>query len=225
MTDGMVVVSSKPNDDEATATAGILISKIHSTIYALGEKGICMLADFDTPDELEVADCAYNARCVVVILSAGSLEDVQQIKTITYAMMALSDAPAADDSGSRTITSSSTTNASVKIDVIPVCVPGFQFPSAGYFDLVLPKVWPGGRRKARPMVQALFKRIAVPFAVDQSDEVIGAQAQSVLERVPKGKINKRGTTKGAVSEDDGAIDNRVSNNRESKSRIGLRTVV
>jgi len=77
------------------------------------------------------------------------------------------------------------------MDVIPVCLPGFKFPSSVYFDEVLPSVWPGGLQKAQHMVQCMFRRIAIYFSIDAADDVLDVQARSVLERVPTKRFEAR----------------------------------
>merc|ERR1719240_385206 len=107
-----------------------------------------------------LSHCAINARCVIVLLSRGSLESEEQLKVIAEVMLKRMDFPV----------------------VVPVHLPGFQFPSEHYFEQVLPIVWLDGNIDMRSHLEEFFNHISLRLSTDASEMELFAQAQRVLDR-------------------------------------------
>lgn len=67
--------------------------------------------------------------------------------------------------------------------VVPVWIPGFDFPEQHYYDTELPKVWTGSARRARDCMRTFFEKIAVALPVEASDKVIHSHTAEILERI------------------------------------------
>jgi hypothetical protein len=172
------VVVSVGHTDEAIASAGILVHKIKAKVFGFVPQGInCIDVGIqDDPDSLY--GLVANSRAAVIILTNDTLDSLPQLKTIAEAMRAVEENrgwPA----------------------VIPVCTPGFLFPSDSFYSEMLPCVW---RRWASPgsdsqeirmdvadaeiRIQAFFRLIAIPFSTHSSERVLDAQAEDVVTRIP-----------------------------------------
>jgi len=69
--------------------------------------------------------------------------------------------------------------------VVPVHLPGFQFPSEHYFKNILPTVWPDSNTDMRSHLEEFFNRISLRLSTDASEMELVAQAQRVLDRIPE----------------------------------------
>jgi len=177
-TDGMVIVSCDPGSDEACASAGILTSKLAVQLNQVNTM-LCNFADFlEEPDQELVA--MKNACAIVVILSPGTMSCPAQLDTIVHAMI-MFDVPQV----SNVRHSLTSLNADLSgSTIIPVTLPGFEFPTTDYYVNVLPVLLPEECAEiATGAMQAFFRNIAVNFATNLSDTVLAAQAAGVLERI------------------------------------------
>lgn len=164
---GMLVVSSDPADEEATATAAILVSKISATVYTFMQEGICMLADLPACDEREERARVASARALIVVLTPGTPTQPEQLRAIAAGMARLAEARA-------------------RYEVVPVSTPKFEFPSSDeYYTIMLPRLWQGVGLQDYGAVRAFFKRLAVALSTHDSDSVIASQAQQIADRVPQ----------------------------------------
>merc|ERR1712137_285169 len=111
----------------------------------------------------ELCRNAFKARCVILLLSRGSLESEEQLQVIGEIIMHGAPFPA----------------------LVPVHLPGFEFPSEPYFKEILPKVWPGSSAEMRSCLQGFFNRISLRFSTEASEVELSAQAQRVLDRIPE----------------------------------------
>lgn len=107
---------------------------------------------------------------MVVVLSARSLENRGQLNAIVMGQKHF-------DTG-----------------MVPVNCPGLVFPSAQYYSKVFPRVWVQGPgdvslAESEENMKAFFKRICAPFSMHASDDVISAQAQEVLSRIPAKSVS------------------------------------
>jgi len=163
---GCVLLCSKPGDDEATAAAGIMMRIIGQQIFCkTGARMISSVEETGLCNDNQLWRCAINARCVIVLLSQGSLESEEQLKVIAEAMLQHRqvDFPV----------------------VVPVHLPGFQFPSEHYFKEVLPTVWPDSNTDMRSHLEEFFNRISLRLSTDASEMELATQAQRVLDRIPE----------------------------------------
>jgi len=177
-TDGMVIVSCDPGSDEACASAGILTSKLAVQLNQVNTM-LCNFADFlEEPDQELVA--MKNACAIVVILSPGTMSCPAQLDTMVHAMI-MFDVPQV----SNVRHSLTSLNADLSgSTIIPVTLPGFEFPTTDYYVNVLPVLLPEECAEiATGAMQAFFRNIAVNFATNLSDTVLAAQAAGVLERI------------------------------------------
>jgi len=152
-------------DDEATAAAGIMLRILGEKV--LGKTGLGIYASVDDEnlcDPVHLCHQAVAARTVVVLLSPGSLESVLQLRVIAAVMQHCchEEFPT----------------------VVPVHLPGFQFPSEHYFKHVLPSVWPASDAGMRLFVEEFFNNISIRFSTDASEKELITQAERVLERIP-----------------------------------------
>jgi len=155
---GMVIVSSSFDDDEATAASAILLSKISKDIVPYCPAGACMLADYEE-NTLDGAIAAIEeAHAVIVLLSRTSLSSLRQLETIVNGMASCGC-------------------------VVPLVLPSFQFPSSSYYREVLPKVYTGDKDTAITYLEDFFRRIGIPFSINASDQTLGVQARTVLDRI------------------------------------------
>jgi len=168
--DDMLVVSSDPNDDEAAASVGILVSNIQESILEFVDKGIYVLADQDDLSRQDMADAVWGARAVVVILTPGSLSSAEQLQAIV-------DAMGVGDS----------------LPVVPMNTPHFRFPSEQYQDRLMAHFPSDTANEVWLRIQRLFKRISVFFATNASASIIQAQALEMLTRIPRRR--ERNSTK------------------------------
>lgn len=180
-----LLVSSDPLDSEATAAAGILCTCIEQELLGITQHGAVICADHEDPD---VGTLVRNARAVVVLLTACTLEALPQLAAMVSCMQ-------------RTT-----------VPVIPVATPLFQFPGANFYDTVLPALWTGDVDvpQATELIRAFFQVISLPLAVDSSTEVIDAQSKVVLQRVPrKGDSTTRVLPNALSGVADGVQDNNL----------------
>jgi len=171
-TSGMVLVSSDPSDDEASAAAGILVAKMRLALIGFMQEGVFMLAGEDDLTDDQAARYMQEARCIIVILSARTLRCPSQLKLIIQSM--------------DIVVEQKRTSSSVQFAAIPVSVPFFQFPSPDYFNEDLPKYLTSSTEKDGGRIHMFFKRLAIAFATHASDDVIESQVTHVVAAIPRG---------------------------------------
>ena len=110
----MVVLSCDTSDDEAVASMCILKTKIYQDVDRLVEEGICMLCDCDEGGTSRLKRLVESARAVAVVLSRDTLRRISQIITIIMGMGAQ------------------------RTQMIPITLPGFNFPGDEYYIKALP---------------------------------------------------------------------------------------
>ncbi len=165
----MVIISSLPGHDEATAAAGILASKIHEQVMQRVPAGLCVLAGIVTEAGPDSDDLIYlgiqRARAMVIILSGegdrGSLASRRQLQVILDAM-------------------------SVDcLEIIPACMPCFRFPTQTFYAEI-PSLFtdPTHAEEVALRIQGLFQRIAIPWQINASDKTLSAQATDLVKRIP-----------------------------------------
>eukprot|EP00405_Crypthecodinium_cohnii_P036844 CAMPEP_0206538352 /NCGR_PEP_ID=MMETSP0325_2-20121206/7813_1 /ASSEMBLY_ACC=CAM_ASM_000347 /TAXON_ID=2866 /ORGANISM="Crypthecodinium cohnii, Strain Seligo" /LENGTH=496 /DNA_ID=CAMNT_0054035777 /DNA_START=460 /DNA_END=1950 /DNA_ORIENTATION=- len=164
---GTVVFSSRRNDDEASATVGILLGQIQASLLEVVPAGYTVLSDLGNEAADEAVAMLASAHVVVVVLTNDSLKTTQQLQVICNAM-------------------------SEEVPCIPVSTPSFRFPNSQSFqDLKIRYKGEASELEAR--VQLFFKIISVPFTTYASQQVLSVQATSVLARIPKtSKYNSAG---------------------------------
>lgn len=129
-----LLVSTDPQDDEATAAASILCMSIEEELLGFAQNGTLMCADHKDPD---IESLVEAARALVVVLSSRTMESLPQLTAIVPCMW--------------------TKNCAV----VPVTTPSFQFPGANFYDTVLPAMWTGDVLQATALFQFFFRTIAV----------------------------------------------------------------
>jgi len=100
-----VLVSTDPQDNEATAAASILCLSIEQELLGFTQSGTLMCVDQEDPD---IGKLVEHARAVVVLLSACTMESLPQLTAIVSCMI------------------------SKTVPVIPVTTPSFQFPGGEF---------------------------------------------------------------------------------------------
>jgi hypothetical protein len=162
----MVLISSMLYDCEAIAAASILNSKIQEDVKAVAEGGSCLLVNHD-PDIDGVANAVARATAVVVVLTQGTMQSLQQLAAIVELMTTISSVDQHPP------------------QVIPVNTPGFIFPNEAYYQEAFPSIWPGDSTAAAVHMQSFFKQIAVFFPTNDSDSILDKQAMEVVSLIPK----------------------------------------
>merc|ERR1712061_255273 len=82
---GMIVLSSEPGNDEASAAVGILANKLSQDVFSLTDRSLCCLVNHDA--DLKATRLAVvRARAVVAMLSSGTLDSWLQVNVILEAM-------------------------------------------------------------------------------------------------------------------------------------------
>jgi len=161
---GMLVISSLPGSDEATAAAGILAAKLRGQVMEFVKPGICVLADVEAQDD-EVMEAVSKAHAVLVVLSLGSLRSPQQLQVILH-----------------------TQKAAGAVEVVPILTSSFRFPDRTFYEQELRPVYAHAAALSEAL-RCFFKHIAVGLATDASDHVLDAQCRDVAGRIPKDKAN------------------------------------
>jgi len=154
-----LVVSSTPNDDEATAVAGILVSKIQQRVLDLVPAGIIVLADMPAHNA-EVLAAVAAAHAVLVILTPKSFASSEQLQIIVGC-------------------------TSDQVCCIPVNTPSFRFPGQDFFEKDIPRRFGQQAELVETSIRSFLKCIAVPFTTYASQQVLDVQAESVVLRIPR----------------------------------------
>jgi len=190
---GLVAISADQGDDEAIASASILVSKLQECLNQRMEGGqgepLCSLCDMDLSDLYALADFIANSQTIIVLLSVGTMASPQQLVAILEggaiqvswgsecAMSPIKSKPSAPDDKVRM--------------VIPMTLPGFIFPGVHFYSAVLPGMLPMHNEEAQNCVRAFFKLIACPLSTHASDQLLDLQAADVVARVPKAARAKK----------------------------------
>merc|ERR1712194_62363 len=69
------------------------------------------------------------------------------------------------------------------INIIPMNIPSFKFPTADYFSDVLPNVIPNCSSDHQNFMSKFFKRISAPLTIHASDDIISTQCGEILRRI------------------------------------------
>mmetsp|Transcript_75385 Transcript_75385/g.157101 ORF Transcript_75385/g.157101 Transcript_75385/m.157101 type:complete len:1790 (+) Transcript_75385:72-5441(+) len=156
----MLVISSRPHDDEASAASGILSAKIQTEVSAYFKGGICHLANLPDDSQQVALEVVRTAKAVIVILSQGSLHcEPQLIAALTAVQVA---------------------NETRTLEVIPVFTPDFRFKEM--------KLFSGSKAAsefadAEQLIHSFFKRIAISLSTHASEAVLDAQCKDVATRL------------------------------------------
>ncbi|CAE7380643.1 Ank1 [Symbiodinium sp. KB8] len=165
----LVVISSEPGNDEATAAASILCRKMNAGVAACGTSAICLVDS--GRNQFHMANCVARCRALVVLLSFGSLSSIFQLHAIVELMLQL------DELGSE---------SKNKPAIIPVNLPEFQFPQAAYYEEQLPVIWgEADLQKAAEKIKSFFRFITINLPIHASDLLIETQCLEVLKRIPE----------------------------------------
>ncbi|CAE7840919.1 Ank1 [Symbiodinium necroappetens] len=165
----LVVISSEPGNDEATAAASILCRKMNAGVAACGTSAICLVDS--GRNQFHMANCVARCRALVVLLSFGSLSSIFQLHAIVELMLQL------DELGSE---------SKNKPAIIPVNLPEFQFPQATYYEEQLPVIWgEADLQKAAEKIKSFFRFITINLPIHASDLLIETQCLEVLKRIPE----------------------------------------
>jgi len=151
-----VFISAVTADDEAMASACILLFKIQEELFVTYAKRVRLTSDLTQVEEGEGA--LSLAFALIVLASRSTLISLPQLQAIVAAL----------ESG-RT--------------VVPVTLPGFSFPGQSFYSEALPSLWRDNTERAVAALQSYFKLIAVDFSTHSSDGVLETQAHSILERI------------------------------------------
>jgi len=161
---GTVMISTCPGDDEAVASAAILVHMTQEAVLEFCKAGILVLADLDDTPGKDVYKAVCSARAVVIMLSAGSLESPVQLQIIMD-VMSVAD----------------------EVEVIPMITSSFRFPTKQFLEEEFGRGLSGDSDvdEMRIRLTGLFKRIAVTWATASSLQVLIAQAADFTRRIPR----------------------------------------
>eukprot|EP00811_Abedinium_folium_P033515 NODE_6471_length_1669_cov_3.269131.p1 GENE.NODE_6471_length_1669_cov_3.269131~~NODE_6471_length_1669_cov_3.269131.p1 ORF type:complete len:529 (-),score=147.08 NODE_6471_length_1669_cov_3.269131:81-1499(-) len=172
---GEVVLSVDGEDDEAIAAAGILTRLIGQEVVGLTGERIISSIDQTGRSSDEVCSCVVHSRAVIVLLSRHTLSSFPQLLAIAEA-----------------VAQSEHCCAACPMEVIPIHLPDFEFPSEHYYEGEFAELWRGWPGNARVRMESLFNRISVHLATSASEGVLHSQAKQVLGRIPKAFQNELG---------------------------------
>eukprot|EP00403_Amphidinium_massartii_P033208 CAMPEP_0178447836 /NCGR_PEP_ID=MMETSP0689_2-20121128/41642_1 /TAXON_ID=160604 /ORGANISM="Amphidinium massartii, Strain CS-259" /LENGTH=1568 /DNA_ID=CAMNT_0020072939 /DNA_START=10 /DNA_END=4713 /DNA_ORIENTATION=- len=168
-----LVISSDPNDDEASATAGILLAKITERTSQLNLGSLYCLCDVEVTDDdaNQLAQLIQFARANIVLLTPQSMQSLLQLRIIIEAV------------------------GYGAFNIIPVSTPLYSFPTETYYAHVLPPLAAQATNKdldiAITAVRTFFKTIAVFFGTHSVEKVLEAQALEIFNRIPKVRVDKQ----------------------------------
>ena len=164
---GRVVISAEPGNVEAVAAAGILSYKLMNKLFHIKDAdSLCLVHEKDTGDKNQLCSLVACARAVVVLLSQGSMESIDQVLVMVTAM------------SSRTQTTGAANNS------IPMSLPGFIFPDRQRMQSIVVKVCGDLQAEAQDHMANFFKLIATPLSTHASDAILETQAIDVARRIP-----------------------------------------
>lgn len=170
-----VALSSLPGCDEAAAAVGILISMIQADILRWATCGIVHISE--TSAEGGDADIAAAAVIIMVLLSPSSLSSQAQLKVMVRSME-----PTETPNGP--VVREGRRCCAPSRQVLPIVLPGFEFPAQDYYWLVLPRILGDDHCvDAARNVRMFFQNIATEFATGASDHVLRAQARLIVTRL------------------------------------------
>eukprot|EP00930_Biecheleria_cincta_P062831 TRINITY_DN48286_c0_g1_i1.p1 TRINITY_DN48286_c0_g1~~TRINITY_DN48286_c0_g1_i1.p1 ORF type:complete len:600 (+),score=79.75 TRINITY_DN48286_c0_g1_i1:129-1802(+) len=166
---GMTVILADTLNDEAVASASILASKIQQDVFRISREGVCCLCDH-RQDLHDMHAAIANARAVIVILSSSCMQSYPMTSSIIELMNVVGNL---GDAGPV---------------ALPVTIPGFQFPDGPFFEDTLEKLLQLGTltqslSEAISHIKQFFKRIAVTFTTNGSDQLLDTQADAIFLRV------------------------------------------
>merc|ERR1712238_636088 len=169
---GKLVISSDFKCDETTAVVCLLKLKLEAALTELIPSGICCLCDH-ADDPRITKEWMPSARAVIVVLSSGALASSSQLSVAACAMKARSESGA--------------------VDVIPVSIPGFVFPTEEFFASTVPKmlgkVAELGFSDTTEYIQALrefFWSTRTTLSTQERDQVFDQEVQDLLARMRRG---------------------------------------
>jgi len=156
-----MLISTDISDLEATAAGGILIERIQQEAAGMLQGSLILLADLGhaglSNEELRAS--ISRSRLTVVILTAFTLECLQQVQVIILGMLG-------------------------KACVVPVVTPRFQFPGDTYYRDALPSLFTEDLEEAEKAMKNFFEQIAIPLSTHASESTLKAEASEVLRRIP-----------------------------------------
>merc|ERR1712232_770705 len=156
-TRGMVVISSRCDDNEALAATGIMVQKLEERVGGSITESLCVLTEYSSvlraskEDLGNIASVVSTSRALIVILSSGSMECVPQLVALVEAMHHQSKE--GDGTSSWDLHKVSTGGWHGPV-VIPCNTPDFQFPTDAYYNDVFPRIWPGSAEAASDLVKS-----------------------------------------------------------------------
>jgi len=166
-----LLVSTDITDMEAIAAGGVLVDLIQHEPTNTLEGGAVLLADV-SKDGLSaemIRKGVAKARAVAVILTAETLDSLQQIEVIMVATLG-------------------------KACVIPLVTKYFQFPGDAYYSTVLPSIYGDDHEEAERAMRSFFEQIAVTFSTHAALTTIRAEMRQFLSRIPKEPVQKERTS-------------------------------
>jgi len=168
---GCLVISADPCDSEAAAAACVLIRKTKALALATKE-GMCFLSDHMDMGVAGHCRAIGSARGLVVMLSTGTLSSRHQLEIIAYVMG---------------LKEKGQSPATVSADLL-----GFSFPSMHYFGQVLPQIWPEVNEHQVRHLGTLFRTVSCPYSTHASEQVLRAQTEAIIKRIPHGWTSSKG---------------------------------
>jgi len=169
---GKLVISSDGKCDETTALVCLLKLKLQPALTELIPSGICCLCDHAEDPRL-LQESMSSVRAVVVVLSSGTLASSSQLNVAAWAAKARSESGA--------------------VDVIPVSIPGFVFPTEEFFSSAVPKMCDKtaklGFSDATEYTQALrefFCTSRTTLSTRERDQVFDQEVHDLLARMRRG---------------------------------------
>ncbi|CAK0864255.1 unnamed protein product [Prorocentrum cordatum] len=189
-----VLISSEPGNDEALATALILLQKIELQLKDFVPEGVRVIDEY-AGDDGAMLRAVEASRALLVLLSLGTLAAPEQVTAIEQIMLSIEKAE----------------NAGLPPPAaIFMSLPGFQFPADEFYSEKVPKLLaepavlpqvqdvsqgqgPGAR------IRSFFQQGAVQFSVGASERIIEAQILEVVFRVPRSE--EQGDAKGREEHD------------------------
>mmetsp|Transcript_17672 Transcript_17672/g.40956 ORF Transcript_17672/g.40956 Transcript_17672/m.40956 type:complete len:1433 (+) Transcript_17672:77-4375(+) len=162
-----LLISTDISDLEATAAGGILIDTIQQESSTLIGGSIILLADLGHKGlrASELQQVVARARMCVVVLTAKTLQSLQQVQVIILGMAG-------------------------KATVVPVSTPGFAFPSDSTLLEVVPNLFVDHSRECELAMKSFFEWIAIPLTTHGSSNKLRAETSEVVKRIPEQQVLK-----------------------------------
>lgn len=190
-----IMICSDVHDDETTAAVGILVSKVQEQILSKVPEGLFCLCDSPL-SEAEMLQAFAQARASIFVLSCGTLQSQLQVVGIAQVMhICVCETQRVKDPAISVILNSvrersTRRNSSQRngLQVIPIALPSFVFPSETFYNEGLKQFRPEGQQHFADLLRGFFKLIALRFQTHGSDAVLETQAREVANRIPQKSV-------------------------------------